>query len=783
MPDTNKTALTGASAGADPQKITVKGIIEDVIFQNAENGYTICVIDADGEPVTLTGIIPAAVEGEMISAEGEWVNHPTYGRQFSVSAYSKEMPATAAAILTYLSSGAVKGIGPVTAKRIVDLYGEDSLNVIEEHPEWLADIKGISPKKAGEIAESFRNQYGMRQVMLYFQGMLSPNLALKVYKQWGNAAIDILRNNPYLLCDEIDGVGFERADALAKSLGFQNDDEDRVIAGVKYVLYAELNRSGNCYLPLEILVRRASEILAVSPDLVKDSVVILTHRGEAVAVKYGETTAVYLESVYRTEKYCAEKLKLLCDTKIDIPLLDADGEIAKVEQATGLRFAPFQADAIRFSTSEGVVIVTGGPGTGKTTVIRAIIQMFAHLDIKVCLAAPTGRAAKRMTAATDMPAKTIHRLLECEYGADDKLSFQRNEDNPLEFGAVIVDEASMVDIFLFSALLRAMKPGTRLILIGDADQLPPVGAGDVFGDLIKCRSFVAVRLNEIFRQGKDSLIITGAHLINSGKLPPLDNKGKDFFFMPRTNGKDVQALIAELCRTRLPKAYGFDALSDIQVICPSRKGEAGTGAVNALMRELFNPPSARKAEYTAHGTVFREGDKIMQIHNNYDIEWHSPDGREGSGIFNGDIGFIEKIDAENQTATFRFDDDRYADCDIAAFDDLEHAYAITVHKSQGSEYRAVILPLLDCPRGLMTRNMLYTAVTRAQSLVIIVGKQGVMCDMIENNVRQNKYTGLANMLKPVYVYPEHKMQEGLIPEHEDRAPGDQREKGGENTDV
>ena len=766
MPENFKNpAASAGTAPGNADKLTVKGIIEDVIFQNADNGYTICVIDADGEPITLTGIIPAAAEGEMISAQGEWVNHPTYGKQFSVSSYSKEMPATAAAILTYLSSGAVKGIGPVTAKRIVDLYGEDSLNVIEEHPEWLADIKGISPKKAKEIAESFKNQYGMRQVMLYFQGMLSPNLALKVYKQWGNAAIDILRNNPYLLCDEIDGVGFERADALAKSLGFQNDDEDRVIAGVKYVLYSELNRSGNCYLPLEVLTQRAAEILGVSAELTKDCIVILSHRSEIVAVKYGDITAIYLESVYRTEKYCAEKLKLLCDTKIDIPLLDADAEIAKVESATGIRFAAFQADAIRFSTSEGVVIVTGGPGTGKTTVIRAIIQMFGRLDIKVCLAAPTGRAAKRMTAATDMPAKTIHRLLECEYGADDKLSFQRNEDNPLDFGAVIVDEASMVDIFLFSALLRAMKPGTRLILIGDADQLPPVGAGDVFGDLIKCRSFVAVRLNEIFRQGKDSLIITGAHLINNGKLPPLDNKGKDFFFMPRSTGRDVQTLISELCRTRLPKAYGFDALSDIQVICPSRKGEAGTVAINALMRELFNPPSSRKAEYFSHNTVFREGDKIMQIHNNYDIEWHSPDGREGSGIFNGDIGFIDKIDTENQTVTFRFDDDRYADCDINAFDDIEHAYAITVHKSQGSEYRAVILPLLDCPRGLMTRNMLYTAVTRAQSLVIIVGKQSVMCDMIENNVRQNKYTGLANMLKPVYVYPEKKMQEGLFDEH------------------
>lgn len=748
MPE-NKNQMT------NDDNIIIKGIIEDIVFQNTDNGYAICVIDSGGEPVTLTGIMPGLSEGEMITANGSFVNHPTYGRQFSVNSYSKEMPATSAAILTYLSSGAVKGIGPVTAKRIVDLYGEDSLNVIEEHPEWLSDIKGISPKKATEIAESFRNQYGMRQVMLYFQGLLSPNLALKVYKQWGNAAIDILRQNPYLLCDEVEGVGFEKADTFARSLGIAPEDEDRVMAGIKYVLYADLNRAGNCYMPLNELTTKAVEVLGVDTECVKDCIVALSHRSEIVAVKYGDITAIYLENVYRTEKYCAEKLKLLCDTMAEIPLLDADAEIAKVENNTGMKFARFQADAIRFSTSEGVVIVTGGPGTGKTTVIRAIIELFSHIDIKVCLAAPTGRAAKRMTAATDMPAKTIHRLLECEYTSNDKLEFQRNEDNPLDYGAVIIDEASMVDVFLFSALLRALKPGTRLILIGDADQLPPVGAGDVFGDLIKCRSFIAVRLNEIFRQSSDSLIITSAHMINNGKIPPTDNKGNDFFFMPRQTGKEVQSLITELCETRLPKAYGFDSLSDIQVLCPSRKGDTGTASINAIMRELFNPPSLKKKEYSAHGITFREGDKIMQIHNNYDIEWRSSDGREGKGVFNGDIGFIDSIDSEDQTVVFKFDDDRYAECDLSAFDDIEHAYAITVHKSQGSEYKAVIVPLFDCPRGLMTRNLLYTAVTRAQNLVILAGKPGVMCEMIENNTRAAKYTGLANMLKPIYIHPDN----------------------------
>ena len=730
-----------------PEVEVVKGSVEDVIFQNPENGYTICVLDCGGTPVTVTGVMPGIAEGEVITAEGEWVNHPTYGRQFSVNDYSHELPATAASILAYLSSGAVRGIGPVTARRIVDQYGEDTFHVIEQHPEWLADVKGISPKKAAEIAESFRNQYGMRQVMLFFSGLLTPNLALKVYRQWGAASVDILRTSPYLLCDEIDGVGFEKADTFAKSLGVENDDEERVAAGIKYVLLAALHRSGNCFMPLEALCAAAAELLNVGGDAVSDGVVMLSHRGDVVAVKYGEITAIYLENVYRTEKACAEKLKLLCESKLEIPLLDPDGEIRKVEAASGMKFHPLQADAIRYSTSEGVVLVTGGPGTGKTTVIRAMLAMFASIGIDAVLCAPTGRAAKRMSAAAEKPAKTIHRLLECEY-ADGEPVFTRDEDNPLDAGAVIVDEASMVDLFLFAALLRALKPGTRLILIGDADQLPPVGPGDVFDDLIRCGAFMTVRLTEIFRQGRDSLIITGAHCINNGRMPPVDNKGADFFFMPRDSSARAVELIIDLCRERLPKAYGYDALADIQVICPSRKGDTGTVSLNARMRDLFNPPSRDKKEFVCKNTVYREGDKIMQVRNNYDIEWQSEDGKEGTGVFNGDIGFIEKIDAEEQIVLFRYDDGRRAKCDVAVFDDVEHAYAITVHKSQGSEYKAVLVPLVDAPRALLTRNMLYTAVTRAEKLVILIGRMGVMQTMIENNIRQHKHTGLAQMLSP-----------------------------------
>ncbi len=730
----------------------IKGTIEEIVFKNADNGYAICVIDCEGELVTITGVIPGINEGETIIAVGKWVNHPNYGKQFSVEQYSKDFPKASSAILAYLSSGAVKGIGPVTAKRIVDLYGENTISVIEEHPEWLTDIKGVTQKKAQEIAQSFKNQFGMREVMMYFEGLLSPKLALKVYKRWGSVAIDVLRNDPYLLCDEIDGISFDKADTIAKGLGFGNESEERITAGIKYVLYTELVRSGNCFLPMEELAYKASEMLGVEEEQVKECVVILSHRAEIIAVKYGNLTAVYLENVYRAEKYCAEKLKLLCDTKIDIPLADAGKEIEKAEKQSGIKMHSLQAEAIKSSIEEGVVIVTGCPGTGKTTVIKAIIGMFERLDITVCLAAPTGRAAKRMTESSGFPAKTIHRLLESEYTSDDRIEFQRNEDNPLDYGAVIVDEASMIDVFLFNALLKALKPGTRLILIGDVDQLPPVGAGDVFGDLIKSGSFITVRLSEIFRQSKDSLIVLSAHMINNGDMPPIDNKGNDFFFMPRKTGKEISELIRELCKERLPKAYGYDALSDIQVVCPTRKGEAGTTSLNNMMREVFNPKSSLKSEYAANNTVFREGDKIMQIRNNYDIEWETEDGRKGSGVFNGDIGFIEKIDLDEQTVEYKFDDERIAVCDISSLEDIEHAYAITVHKSQGSEYKAVIIPLFDCPRGLMTRNMIYTAVTRAQNLVVVVGKLEIMKEMIKNNVRMNKYTGLANMLKPAYVH-------------------------------
>ena len=733
---------------SDNGKQTVKGLVDNITYQNPDNGYTVCTVDYEGNPVTLVGIIPTLTEGEYISAEGSWTSHPTYGKQFSVTSYKKELPATSDSILAYLSSGVIKGIGPVTARRIVDKYGSETLKVIEEHPEWLSEIKGITSKRISEISESFKNQYGMRQVMLYFQGMLSPAMCLKIYKQWGNASVDVLRTNPYVLCDQVDGIGFEKADSMAQKLGFTLDNEERIYAGIKYELGLELNRAGNCCLPLDMLTQKASALLGTDKRTVEEACGVLSQNGEVIAVKDGEgRIMIYLEPVYRTEKFCAEKLLLLDSSVINIPIDDPDAEISRVEKETGIEFAPLQRVAVKSSVTRGVVIVTGGPGTGKTTVIRAIIALFKKIGTPFCLAAPTGRAAKRMSAATGYKAKTIHRLLECDFaGGEDGQSFRRDEDNYLDEEVIIIDEASMVDVFLFGALLRAIRPGSRLIIIGDADQLSPVGAGEVFNDMLKSGVFMSVRLSDIFRQAQGSSIVTNAHLINEGRMPDCSNKG-DFFFLKRENAADVRELLVSLCTSRLPNAYKYDPLKDIQIICPTRKGDAGTVALNALLQSKLNPPSTAKSEREVRDVVFREGDKVMVVKNNYDIEWTDEDGTTGNGVFNGDIGFITKIDRAEESFSVSFDDGRNAVFDYSGFDDLEHAYAITVHKSQGSEYNAVIIPLYGCPAGLLSRNMLYTALTRAGKLAVLVGKVEILCEMVANNRRSIRFTGIARMLE------------------------------------
>ncbi len=726
----------------------VKGEVEDITYTNEINGYTVCVIDYDGEMLTLVGTMPFLNCGETITAMGKFTNHPTFGRQFKVEHYEKELPATESSIIAYLSSGAIKGIGPVLARRIVDKFGEDTFDVLENHPEYLEDVKGVTRKKSREIAEKFREQFGMRNVMMYFNGIFGTGTAMKVYKKYGDAAVDIIKRNPYILCEQIHGIGFERADAIARQLGIDEHSHFRVESGMKYILKLNISRNGNCYLPVEKLLDETVRLLGVTRDEANSALKAIGAVGEIVIVKYGDTLAVYMDYAYRAEKYCAEKLKVLADTCINIPDSKADRHIDACEAEMDITFAPLQRLAIKSATDHGMLIVTGGPGTGKTTVVRAIIKLFDSLGMDVLLAAPTGRAAKRMTNATEREARTIHRLLESGYTGDDagNETFGRDENNPLQCDALIIDEISMCDIFLMASLLRAVKPGTKLIFLGDSDQLPPVGAGDTLRDMLNSGAIPTVRLDEVFRQGEGSGIVINAHKINKGEMPNIDNKSEDFFFMKRNDPSALAELVCSLCSKRLPEAYGMDPFEDIQVITPSRKGVAGTISLNAALQNVLNPANTAKLEKQIGDITFREGDKVMQIKNNYSQEWEYSDGRSGQGVYNGEIGIIERINTFEEYFEVNFDG-RKVHYDLTQFDEIEHAYAVTVHKSQGSEYPCVIIPILDAPPGLLTRNMLYTAVTRAKNCAIIAGSAERTAEMVANNRQLHRYTGLCTMLK------------------------------------
>lgn len=726
--------------------LSIEGSVEKIIYQNEENGYTVCeIFTPSDELFTLVGNMPYLSEGETISALGNWVNHATFGKQFKVEFYEKQLPATETAILKYLSSGAVRGIGKVTAQRIVSQFGADSFEVIEHNPQWLAEIPGISPKKAEQISASFAAQFGMRNVMMFCREYFGPTTAVRIYKKWGNGAVERIKQNPYILCGEIYGVGFEKADAIAKDLGIKKNAPERIAMGLKYVLMHNAASNGHSFLPLDKLCAVAKRLLSCEMNEIEDEAAALESRGEIVCVRHEGMKCAYLRDYYEAEKYTASKLCALDRAGKNLGDDNVLSLISMVERESNMEYAVLQKRAICQAASNGVFILTGGPGTGKTTVVRAIIRVFDAMGLRIALAAPTGRAAKRMSQSAGEEAKTIHRLLEMEYGAEDKLRFRKNENDQLEDDVIIIDEASMLDLMLTNALLKAIKPGARLILIGDVNQLPPVGAGHVFDDIIKSDRFATVELTHIFRQAQESLIVTNAHAVNHGEYMNLESKSGDFFFLPRQEDAQTAATIAELCKKRLPKSYGLTVFEGIQVITPSRKGDAGTEMLNSALQSAINPPARGKAEKKVRDFTLREGDKVMQIKNNYDIEWNK-NGSQGFGIFNGDIGVIKKIDLSEELITVDFED-KICEYDYTMLDELELAYAITVHKSQGSEYPIVIMPLYRYTPKLLTRNLLYTAITRAQSIVILVGNGEVAKAMVDNNRQTKRYTGLRYALE------------------------------------
>ena len=722
----------------------IEGIVEHIVYTNPENGYTVCLLDCgDGEPITAVGLLPSTVEGEKLIAHGGWTTHKSFGKQFRIDSYEKQLPDGVDGMYKFLSSGYIKGLGPVTAMRLVEKYGEDSFNVLADHPEWLAEFKGINRKRAMEIGEDFKLKFGMREVIMFCSQYFGTSICTKIYKRYGGAAVDLIKSNPYMLCDDIVGIGFDRVDKMAMDLEFPYDSPERIKGYIKHTLITAAYNNGHCYMPLEALIDTVCRSIDVSEETVTSCIDNLTELSQLVKENGRCALKLYSEA----ERFVAQKLASMARCELPYRLVGVDDSIAFLEQKYDIEYAPNQRRAIKYATSNGVTVVTGGPGTGKTTVIKAILQIFSSSGISYMLCAPTGRAAKRMSEASGSEAKTIHRLLETKYNSKGEQIFVHDAHNPLPYSAIIVDEVSMVDVLLMENLLRAVRDGTYLILIGDSDQLPPVGAGNVLSDIIASRVFPVIKLNEIFRQARESLIVVNAHAINSGDLPELGERKKDFFFMERQDAEEMTKLLCELCSTRLPKTYGIDPKADIQIISPTRKGPMGTRELNAALQNALNPHVKGKNECKIGSTLYREGDKVMQTRNNYDIPWMQ-DGIEGTGIFNGDIGIIVKINTHDQNALIKFDD-RVADYDFSMFEDVEHAYAVTVHKSQGSEYPFVIIPFFDFPPVLMYLSLLYTGVTRAKQIFIGVGKSARLAQMVANDRRLHRNTTLRELLESI----------------------------------
>ncbi len=725
------------------------GIVEEIIFQNEENGFVIAVLETEGIYLTIKGVIPFVKKGQMMKFVGQYTEHLIYGEQFDVSSSEIVMPVDEDSIIKYLSSGLIAGVGEFMARQIVEMFGDKTLEVIEKTPDKLTDIKGIGKKKASKISDSFKDTKSLKEVMMFLQQYgISSNRAMSIYKVYGDNTKNKIMENPYSLVDDIDGIGFKIADEIARKIGIKFDAPERIIPALDYIL-AKCIDSGDTYTLEQTLVSQTSETLSVDEDIVKRQLGNALVMGRVTADTAFGDTRIYSPALHYAETKVCQKIFEIASFEPNIKLENIEARIQDFQLRVGIDLAEAQKQAVMMATTKGMLIITGGPGTGKTTIINAILEVFESRHMKVLLSAPTGRAAKRMTETTGRPAKTIHRLLEYVYSESEKRGmFTRTEDNPLECDVLIVDETSMMDIQLMKYLLSAVKKGTQTVFVGDVDQLPSVGAGTVLKDIIDSELVSVVRLTEIYRQSEKGLIAINAHRINSGQMPYLNEKDKDFFFIEKNNSQEISDTIGQLVSFRLPNHYEYDPVNDIQILSPIKRGITGVNALNENLQNLINPASESKAEVKVGAKLFRVGDKIMQIKNDYKMKWKYYE-EKGDGVFNGDIGKIESIDNLKKQATIYFDDDRRAIYEFSQLDMLMHSYAITVHKSQGSEFPVVVMPIYMGTPMLMNRNILYTALTRAKKLVVLVGTRSALKYMISNDRPSDRKSGLLDRIKKI----------------------------------
>ena len=726
----------------------LEGMVSDIVFKNEENGYTIAYLANENDEITIVGCMPTLSVGESIEVEGKWVNHKTYGSQFEVNSFMPITPSSLEGIYVYLSSGMIHGIGEKMAKRIVDKFGVDTLDIIQNTPERLTEVEGIGMKKVKQIQESYEENRELRNIIIQLSPYgITPNYCLRIYKKYKEKAIDIINKNPYRLAEDVRGIGFKIADEIASKIGIDKYSPERIMQGIIYTLNQSL-ASGHTYLPKQILIEQSVKILGVEPKFVENGIMDLAYNQKVHLENKDGQILVYLMMYYICENgVCKEIIKLSQHDIKDLHI-NIDEEIKIVEKEGNISLAKNQIEAVKEAINNGVTIITGGPGTGKTTTINTIIKIFENNDQKVVLCAPTGRAAKRMSETSNKEAKTIHRLLEMGFGSDsEELVFFKDEEDPIDADVIILDEASMVDIILMYNLLKAVKLGTRVLLVGDSDQLPSVGAGNVLKDIIDSKVIKTVRLNEIFRQARESMIVVNAHKINNGEPLFLNVKNKDFFFLRKNTNEEILNEIVGLVSERLPNFYKFDKLKDIQVLTSMRKGDLGVNNLNIELQKYLNPPNKYKQEEEFAKRIFRVGDKVMQIRNNYTRKWETEDKSEsGEGIYNGDIGYIFHIDKDKKTVYVLFDKVKLSAYKYDELDELDHSFCTTIHKSQGSEFPVVVIPIVWAPPMLLSRNLLYTAVTRAKKLVVLVGDVRYLEQMIKNNRINDRYSNLSYKL-------------------------------------